>query len=86
MRVDCPNCQGQIEIPRQTTAQVLNISLPSAPEKPPQPHVPPPLPPQPPPPPLPQSTQRPQPIDYGLTYDDLRLHDNLSLLVPISLT
>ncbi len=80
MLLNCPNCKGQIEIPRHATAQVPNISLPSVPEKPPQPHVPPPLPPQPAPPPLPQSRQRPQPIDYGLTYDDLRLYANLSLL------
>ena len=72
MLMNGPNRKGQIEIPRHARAQVPNISLPSAPEKPPQPHVPPPLPPQPPPPPQPKSTQRPHPIDYGLTYDDLR--------------
>ena len=35
MLVNCPNCKGEIEIPRRdTAAQVLNISLPPAPEKP----------------------------------------------------
>ncbi len=34
MTVNCPGCEGQIEIPRGTAPQAPNLSLPATPEKP----------------------------------------------------
>lgn len=97
MRVNCPSCQEQIEIPRSTGSQPpkvpVSATVPPIPALPPRipPHMkestmpdsartlirskpilPPPIP--------PQETEakahsdRPQPVDYGLTCDDLILY------------
>jgi hypothetical protein len=63
LKTACERCSGHIEYPSELTGQSIEC---------PHCHQPTPL------PPIPRAAAvRPQPIDYGLTRDDLQLYDNL---------